>query len=120
MAQLVPARTRKTANDYLNLGDDEDCTNSLSPEELIASLAEDIQKSIEGTENSDQELQPITPEFSTKDALTALGIVSSLLEQSNSQDRIALTAISRKQLEFRKKKSDEMRQTTIDWHFMKK
>ncbi len=44
MAQLVPSRTRMTANEYLNLGEDEDCTDSLSPEELIASLAEDIHK----------------------------------------------------------------------------
>ncbi len=37
--------------------------DSISPEELIASLAEDIHKSIEGTEDLDQELQLITPEF---------------------------------------------------------
>ncbi len=60
MAQLVPAHTRMTANNYLNLDEDEDCTDSLSPEELIASLADDIHKSIEGTEDSDQELQQIT------------------------------------------------------------
>ncbi len=71
-----------TANEYLNLEEDEDCTDSLSPEELIASLAEDIHKSIEGNEDSDQELQPITPEFSTKDLLKALGIVSTLLDES--------------------------------------
>ncbi len=47
MAQLVPARTRMTANEYLNMGEDDDCTYSLSPKELIASLAGVIHESFE-------------------------------------------------------------------------
>ncbi len=34
MAQLVPARAKMTANGYLHLDEDGDCTDSLSPEEL--------------------------------------------------------------------------------------
>ncbi len=68
----------------------------LSPGELNASLPEDILKYIEGTEDSDQELQPITPELLTKDALKELRIVSTLGDESEPQDRIASTAISRK------------------------
>ncbi len=41
IAQLVPARMRLTAAEYLNLGED-DCTDSLSPDESSASLAEDF------------------------------------------------------------------------------
>ncbi len=59
----------------------------------------------------------MTPEFSAKDALKALGIVSTLLEESDPQDMIALTAISRKQRELRGKKADELRQTSMDSYF---
>ncbi len=41
IAKLFPARMRLTAPEYLNLGED-DCTDSLSAEDSIASLAEDV------------------------------------------------------------------------------
>ncbi len=88
----------------LNLGEDEDCTDSLSPEELNSlfpnclTSQRTFKKSIEGTEDSDQELQPITLEFRLRTLLKALDIVSTLLDESNRQDRIACTAISLKQL----------------------
>ncbi len=79
-----------------------------SPGELTASLAEDILKSIEGNEDLHQEVQPITPEVLTKAALKALGIVSTLLYESESQDRIFVDGKSRvRSLNFAKNKSDE-------------
>ncbi len=59
----------------------------------------------------------MTPEFSTKDALKALGILYTLLEEPDPHDKIALTAISRKQRELRGTKTDELRQTTIESYF---
>ncbi len=61
----------------------------------------------------------MTPDFSTKDALKALGIVLTLLDESDPQDRISLTVISRKQPEFRKKKAGEFHQTTIHSYLKK-
>ncbi len=47
MAQLVPARMRVTAAEYLNLGE-YDCNDSLSPEEPIASLAGNVYNAVQG------------------------------------------------------------------------
>ncbi len=72
---------RLTAAEYLNLGED-DCTDSLSPEESSASLAEDFYTSVQGKNDSGHKFQPMTPELSTKDAFKALGFVSTLLDES--------------------------------------
>ncbi len=88
----------------MNFGED-DCTDSLYPEESIASLAEDVCNAVQGNEDSDHEMEPMMPEFPTKDALKALGIVSTFLDESDPHDKIALTVISWKQSEFRGKKA---------------
>ncbi len=62
IAQLVPARMRLTVAEYLNLRED-DCTDWLSPEDSIASLAEDVYKAVQRNEHSDHELQPMTTKF---------------------------------------------------------
>ncbi len=68
IAQRVPARIWLTAAEYLNLGKG-DCIESLSPEESIASPPKDVYNAVQGNEDSDHELQPMTLEFSMKDAL---------------------------------------------------
>ncbi len=61
VAQFIPARIGLTATEYLNLGKD-DCTDSLSPEESITLLAEDVYNAVQANEDLDHGLQPMTLE----------------------------------------------------------
>ncbi len=107
---------RTTESKYINLSLDEDCADLLS---LIASFARDVHNSFEDNEDSEDELQLKTPPFSIYNALKALGAASVLLDEPVPHDRIATTAISRKQLKFPRKQAGEWRQTTINSYFEK-
>ncbi len=69
--------------------------------------------SLEGNEDSADEansgMGQTIPKFSTKEALKALGIVSTILDESNPDQRVALRVISQSQRELRKKRNEEYR-----------
>ncbi len=52
------------------------------PEELLGSLADDVRNSIQASEDSDHEGQSMTLEFAAMEAIKALDIVSTLLDES--------------------------------------
>ena len=88
--RLNPNPTRMTVSELLHPGEDESCTDSRSPDDITVSEAEEICNKITGKENSDDENELTTPEFSTNEALKSLAVVSTLLDGSNSDERIAL------------------------------
>ncbi len=116
IAQFVPARMTLTVAEYLNLCED-DCNDSLSPEESVGCLSEDVYNAAQCNGDLDHELKPMTPEVPAKDALKALGIVSTLQDESTPQDKVSLTAVSQKQRELPGKKANELRQTTMASYF---
>ncbi len=79
-----------TAALYLNLGEDE-CPDSFPSKELIASLAEDFRNAVEGNEDSDHELQQMSPGRHYSPGHTFYG-----LGESNLHDWNDVTEIFRK------------------------
>ncbi len=69
VVDLVPARTRMKASEFLNQEEDEDCTDSLPSEEIFAFLAEDVHNLIERWEDSNNEIARNAHDAPTKDAV---------------------------------------------------
>ncbi len=107
MAELVLGRIRMTVGDFLEVGEDENCTDAVCAEDTVASLADDVYNSLEENEDSADEansgMGQTIPEFSTKESLTVLGIASTILDESNPDHRVALRVISQSKRELRKR-----------------
>ncbi len=69
-----------TASGLLQMGEDEDCTDALCAEEMVASLAEDVCNSLEGNEDSAEEAEQINSEFSDEFCFRSLvGLTKAVL-----------------------------------------
>ncbi len=95
-----------TVGVFLAVGEDGNCTDAVSAEDTVASLADDVYYSLGRTDDSanvtNSGMGQTIPEFSTKEALKALGIVSTILDESNPDQRVALRVICQSQRELRK------------------
>ncbi len=123
LAELVPNRVRMTVGEFLEVGEDENSIDVVCAEDTVASLSDDVYNSLERNQDSADEansgMEETIPEFSTKEALKALGIVSTVLDESNPDQRSALRVISQIQRELRKKRIGEYRQANIQSYFAK-
>ncbi len=92
-------------------------------EDTVASLADDVYNSLEGNEDSadeaNSEMGQTIPKFSTEQAHKAFGIVSTILDESNTDHRVAMQVISKSQGELFKTRIEEYRQQNIQSYFTK-
>ncbi len=106
-----------TVGEFLEIGEDENCTDAVCAEDTVASLADDVHNFLEGNEDSADEansgMGQTIPRFSTKEALKAPGIVRI---QPRSQS-CAAGHFSKSTL--RKKRIEEYCQTNIKSYFTK-
>ncbi len=96
-----------TVGEFLEVGEDENCTDAVCEEDTGTSLPHDFYNSLQGNEDSpdeaNSEIGQNNSEFSAKEALKALGIVSTILDESNPGQRVALRVIYQSQREIRKR-----------------
>ncbi len=74
----MPSRIRTTVGVFLEVGEDENCTDAVSAEDTVASLVDDVYNSLEGNEDSADEansgMGQTIPKFLLKKTLRLLAL----------------------------------------------